>query len=98
MSRSRWTALISGAALAGVLGVTMVTAQTGGSYNLTWFAMPGGGGTSSGGQYVVTGAIGQPFASQMTGSTYTVQTGFFGGSAQRFRLFMASVASEVTGQ
>ena len=92
------TALVAGAAAAGVLGVSMVAAQTGGQYSVTWFALPGGGGTSSEGPYVVTGAIGQPFASQSTGSTYTVQTGFFGGGGQRFRLFMASVAHEVSGQ
>lgn len=91
----RMVAIVSGAALAGVLGVSMVAAQTGGSYSLSWFGLPGGGGTSSGGTYSVTGAIGQPFASQAVGSTYTVQTGFFGGGGQRFRLFIISVAREV---
>ena len=93
--RRRWTAAIAGAAAAGVFGVSMVGAQTGGSYGITWFAIPGGGGTSSGGSYQLSGAIGQPIADSSTGGTYTVQAGFFGGSSQRFRLFMAGVASKV---
>lgn len=95
MMPRRIAAIVSGAALAGVLGVSMVAAQAGGTYSVTWFGLPGGGGTSSGGSYSVTGAIGQPFASQAVGSTYTVQTGFFGGGGQRFRLFIISVAHEI---
>jgi len=95
MMPRRIVAIVSGAALAGVLGVSMVAAQAGGNYSVTWFGLPGGGGTSSGGSYSVTGAIGQPFASQAIGSTYTVQTGFFGGGGQRFRLFIISVAHEI---
>lgn len=95
MPRQRILAMISGAALAGILGVSMVTAQTGGSYSVTWFALPGGGGTSSGGNYSVTGAIGQPFAGEAVDGSYTVQTGFFGSSGQRFQLFIINVARGV---
>ena len=34
--------------------------QSGGDYILTWSTIGGGGGTSSGGQFVLTGTIGQP--------------------------------------
>jgi hypothetical protein len=39
-----------------------VPAQTGGPYELTWYTIDGGGGVSRGGQYVLTGTIGQPDA------------------------------------
>ncbi len=40
--------------------------------------MDGGGGTSTGGVYSVTGTIGQPDAGTMSGGTYTLQGGFWG--------------------
>ena len=47
------------------------------SYSIDSFTISGGGGTSTGGAYSVTGAIGQPDASSaMTGGKYTVEGGF----------------------
>ncbi len=40
--------------------------------------MDGGGGTSTGGVYSVTGTIGQPDAGAMSGGNYTLQGGFWG--------------------
>jgi hypothetical protein len=49
------------------------------SYSITSRAIAGGGGTSSGGAYAVTGAIAQPEASvASTGGSYSLSGGFFG--------------------
>jgi len=60
------------------LGVAQATAQSGGPYNLNWSTIDGGGGTSTGGVYAVSGTIGQPDAGAMGGGTYTLQGGFWG--------------------
>jgi hypothetical protein len=48
-------------------------------YSVTWFTIDGGGGTSTGGVYSVSGTIGQPDASQqtMTGGNYSLSGGFW---------------------
>ena len=48
------------------------------SYSIDWFTIDGGGGTSTGGVYSVTGTIGQPDAGAMSGGNYTLQGGFWG--------------------
>ena len=48
------------------------------SYNIDWYKVAGGGGTSTGGVYTVTGTIGQPDASgTMTGGNYSLTGGFW---------------------
>ena len=49
------------------------------SYSVDWFKVAGGGGTSSGGQYSVTGTIGQPEAGVAIsgGYYYSVIGGFW---------------------
>jgi hypothetical protein len=48
------------------------------SYSIDWYKIAGGGGTSTGGTYQVSGTIGQPDASSaMTGGTYSVTGGFW---------------------
>jgi hypothetical protein len=48
-----------------------------GQYSIDWSTMDGGGGTSTGGLYSVTGTIGQPDAGTMSGGNYTLQGGFW---------------------
>src|SRR6266699_156285 len=48
------------------------------SYSLDWFTIDGGGGTSTGGLYSVSGTIGQPDAGKMSGGSYTIDGGFWG--------------------
>lgn len=48
------------------------------SYSIDWFTIDGGGGTSTGGVFTVSGTIGQPDAGVMSGGNYTVQGGFWG--------------------
>ena len=47
------------------------------SYSIDWFKVSGGGGTSTGGVYSVTGTIGQHDAGTMTGGTYSLTGGFW---------------------
>lgn len=48
------------------------------SYSIDWFTIDGGGGTSSGGVYSVSGTIGQPDAGvTMIGGNYSVDGGFW---------------------
>ena len=56
-------------------------AQTGGTYNLTWSTIAGGGGRSAGGAYVLEGTIGQPDAGLMSGGDYVLAGGFWPATA-----------------
>ena len=59
----------------GLLIADSVQAQ---SYSIDWFTIDGGGGTSTGGVYSVTGTLGQPDAGTMSGGNYTINGGFWG--------------------
>jgi hypothetical protein len=48
-------------------------------YELSWYTIDGGGGTSSGGPYVLTGTIGQPDAAYSAGGNYELLSGFWPG-------------------
>ncbi len=59
----------------GLLIPTISFAQ---SYSIDWYKIAGGGGTSTNGQYAVTGTIGQPDAGgPMTGGGYSLTGGFW---------------------
>jgi len=60
-----------------ILGATrsVVTAQ---NYGIDWFSIDGGGGTSTGGVYAVSGTIGQPDAGVLSGGNYAIEGGFWG--------------------
>jgi hypothetical protein len=47
------------------------------NYTIDWITIDGGGGTSSGGAYQITGTIGQPDAGAMTGGNYSLTGGFW---------------------
>ena len=48
------------------------------SYSIDWFTIDGGGGTSTGGVYQVSGTLGQPDAGPtMSGGNYSVDGGFW---------------------
>jgi hypothetical protein len=49
------------------------------SYSIDWFTIDGGGGTSTGGLYSVSGTVGQPDAGVMTNGQYSLLGGFWGG-------------------
>ena len=61
-----------------LLALTLSAAQAQ-TYSIDWSTVDGGGGTSTGGVYAVTGTLGQPDASQqaMTGGNYSLVGGFW---------------------
>lgn len=60
-----------------VAGLSLVPEA--GSYDLPWWTIDGGGGTTSGGAYALTGTSGQPDAGVLTGGAYGLTGGFWGG-------------------
>jgi hypothetical protein len=64
-----------GTIIAPLLAAQIVCAQ---SYSIDWLTIDGGGGTSTGGVYSVSGTIGQPDAGgPMTNGQYSVTGGFW---------------------
>jgi hypothetical protein len=53
-------------------------AQSGGGFELKWSTIDGGGGTSTGGVFSVSGTIGQPDAGTATGAGYQLRSGYWG--------------------
>src|SRR6059036_3754082 len=49
-------------------------------YKIDWFTIDGGGGTSSGGPYTLSGTIGQPDAGRLAGGSFVLEGGFWGGA------------------
>lgn len=67
--------LVLGCALILVTGYSVCFAE----YSIEWHTIDGGGGTSSGGQYTLTGTIGQADAGNLAGGQYEVLGGFWPG-------------------
>jgi hypothetical protein len=68
-----WRSFVVSLALFGI--ALSASAQ---NYSIDWFKIAGGGGTSTGGTYQVSGTIGQPDASgAMTGGSYSLTGGFW---------------------
>ena len=65
----------------GLLGVLCLVVSHGvnaQSYSIDWYKIAGGGGTSTGGVYAVSGSIGQPDAGgPLTGGSYSLTGGFW---------------------
>ena len=66
----RWLLITGGFLFAGLLPLPA-------QYSIDWYSIDGGGGTSTGGVYTVSGTIGQPDAGAMSGGNYTLQGGFW---------------------
>ena len=61
-----------------ILGLLIPTMSFAQQYSIDWYKIAGGGGTSTGATYQVTGTIGQPDASgAMTGGGFSVTGGFW---------------------
>jgi hypothetical protein len=72
MSRHTHIATI---ALASLLGTAAVSAQP---FAIDWYTIDGGGGTSAGGSFTLSGTIGQPDAGPtMTGGNFALTGGFW---------------------
>jgi len=46
-------------------------------FDIAWSTVDGGGGTSSGGTYMLSGTLGQPENGTSSGGSYTVSGGFW---------------------
>ena len=68
--RFRWIFLMAG--LLSLAGYPCVAQN----YSIDWYSIDGGGGTSTGGNYSLTGTIGQADAGTMSGGNYTLTGGF----------------------
>jgi len=55
------------------------SSQSADSYELTWSTIDGGGGKSAGGDYILTGTIGQPDTDWSSGGDYELLGGFWPG-------------------
>lgn len=63
------------------VGLCATTVYAGGSADVSWHTIDGGGGTSGGGTFVLAGTIAQPDAGvPATGGTWTVTGGFWSGA------------------
>jgi hypothetical protein len=60
------------------LGLAVAFCAWAADYSIDWYTIDGGGGTSTGGVYSLSGTIGQPDAGFMSGGNYTLQGGFWG--------------------
>lgn len=65
-----------------LLLASVTLAQTG-AYDVSWFTIAGGGGSSQGGRYGVSDTLGQPAASSSSGGPYSVQDGFWAGITEQ---------------
>lgn len=63
-----------------LLGLVLINATSAlaQNYNIDWFTIDGGGGTSAGGVYSISGTIGQPDAGVSGGGNYSLIGGFWG--------------------
>lgn len=59
--------------------VLIVTSSPLGQYQIDWYTIDGGGGTSTGGPYTLTGTIGQADAGWSSGGNYELLGGFWPG-------------------
>jgi hypothetical protein len=67
--------------------VLVAAAGTKADYRIVWSTIDSGGGTSSGGQYSLTGTIGQPDAAYSSGGNYELLGGFWPGGPLCFVQF-----------
>lgn len=60
-----------------VLGLSLVATPALAQYSIDWYKIAGGGGTSTGGVYSLSGTIGQADAGAMSGGNYSLIGGFW---------------------
>jgi hypothetical protein len=63
-----------------ITAILMVTAVQAAEYGIPWYTIDGGGGTSSGGPYTVTGTIGQADTGVSSAGAYVNSGGFWPGN------------------
>lgn len=95
VNRARWIGLVIAL---GLLALTagVVLAQNGG-YELNWWTIDGGGVTSQGGEYALSGTIGQPDAGTVSGGGYRVTGGFWSAAVLPYDVYIPLVVKNVSG-
>jgi len=75
------------------MSATVVYAQIGGGYDLTWSTIDNGGYMfSTGGAYSLGGTMSQPDAGVLlSGGGYTLAGGFWAGAATQYRIYLPVV-------
>ena len=65
--------------LSALLILGLIVSSSWGQYEISWYTIDGGGGRSSGGDFTLTGTIGQPDAAYSAGGGYELLGGFWPG-------------------
>jgi hypothetical protein len=60
-----------------LLGCCFLALSARAQYSIDWFTIDGGGGTSTGSVYAITGTIGQPDAGAISGGNFSLTGGFW---------------------
>jgi hypothetical protein len=94
MNRSQGTAVIVGVMSVSITAaVAQLTAPAG--FDLSWNTVDGGGGSSTGGAFSISGTIGQPDADDvLTGVDFELVGGFWPGSVEPVALCPADIAGD----
>ncbi|MCG3127946.1 MAG: hypothetical protein CHACPFDD_02819 [Phycisphaerae bacterium] len=74
--RRAWTGLLCARVTALCAGLLLVPAASA-QYQIYWYTFDGGGGTSTGGAYSLSGTIGQPDAGYLAGGQFEVLGGYW---------------------
>ncbi len=77
--KNKTIAPIARLAISTILLVALAESSANGQYELSWYTIDGGGGRSSGGDFTLTGTIGQPDAAYSAGGSYELLGGFWPG-------------------
>ncbi len=77
--KNRTIAFIAWLAISTMLLLVLAESNTNGQYEISWYTIDGGGGRSSGGDFTLTGTIGQPDAAYSRGGNYELLGGFWPG-------------------
>jgi len=80
MSAHRTLVVALGLAVLSVLAVSAAFAQTGGGFDATFNTFDSGGGTTTGGNYVLQTGAGQPIAGTSGEGGYALDAGVLSGS------------------
>ena len=66
--------------------------NSGEGFDLSWWTADGGGAMfSTGGSYSLGSTIGQPDAGTLSGGSYSLNGGFWGGAAANYRIYLPLV-------
>jgi len=79
MNRTQQTTRRSLIATLAVMGLAQTSSA---QFSIDWYTIDGGGGTSAGGAFQLSGTIGQHDAGVMSGGQYTLTGGYWSGAGE----------------